>query len=348
MNCEIMIETQLERGQQDELLPLDQYDKVLIAESAGKDSMACLFHMLDLGIPKEKIELWHQSIDGGGEQHTEFLDWPVTESYIEAVGQLYGIKTTYQWRSHGIYGELLRQDSLTGDVYHLEDGEIRHWPTTRGKRSTRRRWPAMSADLRTRWCSAYAKIDVFARVLSNHPDYQGSKEKPLNILVVSGERREESANRARYHEVELHRCSNKKRRVHAWRPVIDWSERQIWDVYEKRRFLPHPAYLLGWNRTSCFGCIFSTADLWAMMREIAPDRFDRLVRMEKELQHTIDPKWTLEEKANLGSLKRLPTDARLSRWVELALNRSFVASDLIMEAWELPAGAMRGAAGGPG
>jgi len=51
---------------------------------------------------------------------------------------------------------------------------------------------------------------------------------------------------------------------------------------------------------------------------------------------------TLVEKANLGSLDRLPKDARLSQWVSAALSHSFSASDLIMPSWELPSGAMLG------
>lgn len=241
------------------LLPLSEYDHIVISESGGKDSIACLFYLM---------ELWHQCVDGGGADFVDFMDWPVTKAYIDAVGELFGIKTYYQWRSGGIFNELMQKESLTGDIYYTTDaGEIIHLPTRNGKLSTRLKWPAMSPDLRIRWCSPYVKIDVFRRVLNNHPKYQNKK-----VLVVTGERQEESANRAKYAEAELHACNTKSRLVHAWRLVIDWSEQQVWDMYEKRRFLPHPAYLLGWNRTSCFGCIFSTADLWAMMREIGATR----------------------------------------------------------------------------
>ncbi|MEX2462045.1 MAG: phosphoadenosine phosphosulfate reductase family protein [Paenibacillaceae bacterium] len=350
MTCEdfeVEIEKKLLDKEPVLLHPFYWYDKIIISESGGKDSMACLFYLLDIGIPPSKIELWHQSVDGGGDQYTDFLDWPVTESYIEAVGQHFGIKTCFQWRANGIYGEMMRKDSITGDVYYMDDGLTYHLPTKSGKLSTRLKWPAMSPNLSVRWCSAYAKIDVFRRVLNNHPDFKPTKEAKKFVLVITGERREESANRALYLETEAHACYTKNRIVHAWRPVIRWSERDIWDLFEKRKFLPHPAYLLGWNRTSCFGCIFSTADLWAMMREIAPDRFNELLRVERELNHTIDPKFTLDQKANMGSLDRLPKDARLSQWVQLALNRNFNKDDLIMKKWELPAGAMRGSAGGP-
>ncbi|QPA61252.1 phosphoadenosine phosphosulfate reductase family protein (plasmid) [Lysinibacillus sphaericus] len=326
------------------LLPLSEYDHIIISESGGKDSMACLFYLMELGVPLSKLELWHQSVDGGGANHIEFMDWPVTESYINEVGKLFGIKTCYQWRDGGFFNELMRKDSLTGDVYYTtEDGEIIHLPTKSGKLNTRLKWPAMSPDLRIRWCSPYVKIDVFRRVLNNHPLYKDKK-----VLVVTGERREESANRAKYAEAEIHACNSKKRLVHAWRPIIDWSEQQVWDMYEKRRFLPHPAYLLGWNRTSCFGCIFSTADLWAMMREIAPGRFNKLVEVEKQINHTVDTnRLTLEQKADMGSIDRLPKDSRINQWVSAALNKNFTKADLIMDKWELPAGAFRGNVGGP-
>lgn len=343
---ELAIENKVVKGQPVNLFPLNEYDYFLISESGGKDSIVCLWHLLDLGIDPAKIQLWHQSIDGGT-SGPEFLDWPVTESYVDAVGQLYGIKTSYQWRENGIYGELLRKDSLTGNVYYLDGGKIVCLPTRNGKKSTRYKWPAKSPDLSRRWCSAYVKIDVFRRVLNNHPDFRGSIENPVKILVISGERRQESPNRAKYLESEIHACNTRSRIVHAWRPVIDWPEERLWEEYERRRFLPHPAYLLGWNRTSCFGCIFSTPDLWAMMREIAPERFDVLVNMEKYLEHRVDNKLTLVEMAERGSLKRLPKSARTNKWVKMALSRNFNDFDLIVDKWELPAGALLGAAGGP-
>lgn len=344
---EITLETKLQKGNPVELFPLDEYDHVIVSLSGGKDSVSCMLHLLSQGVLPEKMELWHQSVDGNPQEEFEFLDWPAIESYNQAISELFQIPLTFQWREQGIYGELMRRDALTNDVYYVDEaGEIHVLPTKNGKKSTRLKWPAMSADLSTRWCSAYAKIDVFKRVLNNHPKYQGTLEHPKKILVITGERREESPNRARYLKAERHSTSSRTKIVHQYRPVIDWSEAEIWQLYEQHRLLPFPAYLLGWNRTSCLGCIFSTSDLWAMMREIVPERFARLVKLEKELQHTIDPKLTLEEKANRGSLDRLPKDARTSQWVEMALSRSIRKEDLLMDRWELPAGAFRGAAGG--
>lgn len=346
--CEVTMEEKVEKKKDIELLDYAEYDHILLSISGGKDSVACLLMLLESGVSKDKIELVHQCIDGKLDTAHDFLDWPVTESYIEALAEHFGLKLSFQWRAQGFYGELLRRERLSNDIYYLENGKVVHLPTQKGKKSTRLMWPAMSSNLSIRYCSAYLKIDVFRKYVNNHPDFKGTIENPKKILVITGERALESPARARYAYSEFHACNTKSRIVHAVRPVLRYTEEEVWALYEKYSLLSHPAYLLGWNRTSCFGCIFSTADLWAMMREIAPERFDRIARMEQELGHTIDAsRITVVEKANMGSLKRLPKDKRLSKWVDLALNRSFNKEDLIMDKWELPAGAFRGSEGGP-
>lgn len=41
----------------DRLLPLEEYDKIIILFSGGKDSLACVLDLLERGVPREKIEL---------------------------------------------------------------------------------------------------------------------------------------------------------------------------------------------------------------------------------------------------------------------------------------------------
>ena len=49
----------------DSLLPLEEYDLIAILLSGGKDSIACYYKLLELGVPKDRIEFWHHDIDGG-------------------------------------------------------------------------------------------------------------------------------------------------------------------------------------------------------------------------------------------------------------------------------------------
>jgi 3'-phosphoadenosine 5'-phosphosulfate sulfotransferase (PAPS reductase)/FAD synthetase len=204
------------------LLPLDQYDVIAVCYSGGKDSLAALLHLLDLGVPPSKIELHHQDIDGHGEA---LMDWPCTPAHVKATGEALGIPVVWSWREGRFVREMLRDNEPTAPVIYEREGTRFSLPTIRATSGTRMKFPQTSADLNVRWCSAYLKIDVLARVLNNDPAYQGKK-----VLVVTGERREESSARSKYDESEEHRCNSRNHLIHHWRPVIDWSEEQVQGV----------------------------------------------------------------------------------------------------------------------
>lgn len=42
-----------------ELLPLEEYDLIVVLLSGGKDSIASYFKLIELGVPKSRIEFWH-------------------------------------------------------------------------------------------------------------------------------------------------------------------------------------------------------------------------------------------------------------------------------------------------
>jgi 3'-phosphoadenosine 5'-phosphosulfate sulfotransferase (PAPS reductase)/FAD synthetase len=328
-----------EKGQL--LSDLLAYDRIICSSSGGKDSLASILYLLEIGVPKDKIFIWHQAIDGNPETDPPFMDWPITDSYVRAVGEALGIKTEFQWRKGGFYTEMMRQKARTADVQYQYNDQVVTLPTTKGKYSTRRKFPAKAMNLRTRFCSSSLKIDVCRRVLNNHPDYKEGR-----YLVITGERREESYIRAKYLNVEQHPCTTKKRHVTWWRSVLEWSEQEIWDIIERNRVYPHMAYQLGFSRTSCLGCIFSSCNQWAIMREIAPQRFNNLVQLEKDLNFTIDNKYSLTEMADRGN-PNFDWNSNTTRLVAKALAKEpFTAEDVFVQKWELPAGAFKGSAGG--
>ena len=73
-----------------ELLPLEEYDLIVVLLSGGKDSVACFYKLLELGVPKEKIELWHHDIDGG--HPSRRMDWRCTQNYVKALADAEGVK----------------------------------------------------------------------------------------------------------------------------------------------------------------------------------------------------------------------------------------------------------------
>ena len=91
---------------------LNQYDTIIVAFSGGKDSTACFLHLLDIGVPKEKIELWHHSIDGepGSEP---FMDWPITESYCKNFADAFKVPIYFSWRHGGFKRELLKPNGCS-------------------------------------------------------------------------------------------------------------------------------------------------------------------------------------------------------------------------------------------
>lgn len=328
-----------------EILPLTEYDIIIVSFSGGKDSIDLVLSLIDMGVPLHKIQLWHQDVDGHGER---FMDWACTPAYCRAVAKALGVRILFQWKEGGFLREMLRKDALTAPVhFECQDGTIRTVGGIRGKQSTRHKFPQVSMDLSVRWCSAYLKIDVASMAINNDPALKNAK-----ILFLSGERRQEGSidkhgnprGRAAYPEKEEHRCSNKKRRVDQWRLVIDHNEEQVWDIMRRHGIIPHPAYRIGFGRVSCMTCIFGLPDQWASIRHIDPERFGRILCYERVFGCTIKQGGDVEWQANKGSIYAQCNDAEL---VSLALSEDYPESLVRTDNWALPAGAFK-RGGGPG
>jgi 3'-phosphoadenosine 5'-phosphosulfate sulfotransferase (PAPS reductase)/FAD synthetase len=308
------------------------YDRVIVAFSGGKDSLACLLHIIDEGCPLDKIEIWHHLVDGNEGHH--FMDWRVTDDYCRKVTEHFGLPYYRQWREGGFEVEMNRFESPTGDVlYDTVEGTVEKLPSNKKKLGTRQKFPQVSGDLSVRWCSPYLKIDVARRVLNNDLRFRDS-----STLFITGERAQESKGRSKYAEFEPHVCDARagklKRRIDAWRPIHKWSEARVWEIIEKYRINPHPAYRLGWGRTSCAGCIFGRENQWASLRVVSPNQFQLINEYEDYFETTIDRKYSVIDLADKGS----PYPSINNYLIELANSVSF-NEPIVLENWELPAGA---------
>lgn len=387
----------------EQLRPLAEYDKIIVLFSGGKDSLACVLDLLERGVPKEKIELWHHDIDGG--HPTRRMDWPVTQAYVRAVAEYLGLALRVSWRVSGFWGEVYRIGASWPIQYaDPETGEIRECrQSERQLRSARLRerildtleqeelrsmgfrmkFPAKSASLAIRWCSSALKIEVSDAVIRDLEELRADGERlkfpaksgchqgrwcsgslkaqvenklygdiddlagNVNVLVISGERRQESAGRAKYNEMEVHRTNATKRAhrlVHQWRSVIDWTEADVWNIIKRHRITPHPCYAAGWNRCSCMMCIFSLPSHWAGIRELFPERFAEVEQDERDLGFTLDNKKTLAE--YVQGAKSCVSHADENALRQLTTG-SFSAQDVEVKEWIMPAGAFHGSAGGP-
>ena len=390
-----------------ELLPLEEYDLAAVLLSGGKDSIACYYKLLELGMPKEKIEFWHHDIDGG--HPTRRMDWRCTQNYVKSFSEAEEVPLRLSWRVNGFFGELYRIGA-SEPVEWMEPGtgEIRQCRLSQNYRKCqeikrkaaedmeerlkefgyRMKFPMKTGDLSRRWCSAYLKIMVADTVMANidqlgelerlggkrhkfpakgsthqgrwcsgnlkaavHDSVTSNLERTksdVKVLVVSGERRGESKGRSRYNEMEIHRTNAEKksrRIVHQWRPVIDYSEKDVWEVLKRHKVNPHPCYRAGWNRCSCAMCIFSTPKLFAGIRELYPEEFELLKQDERILGFTLDNKCDLDTFVGdaLSCVYHGDKEA-----IRSLVTGEFTVDDIYVEdTWKYPAGAFHGAEGGP-
>lgn len=348
-----------------ELLPLECYGRIYVLFSGGKDSVCSVLNLLELGVPKEKIILLHHDLDGESDKK---VDWPVTQAYCKAFAEAFGLQLRFSYREQGFYGELYRLGSSNPVRFEDADGTVKRIEPKAWKRSVelkelivqaeldddmealqsyhkelesygkRMKFPAKSADLSSRYCSASLKIEVGSIAIT----YQVDSHENCEILVVSGERRGESKNRSRYNMLELHRThapTRKKRIVHHFRNVLEFSERDVWEVLKRNRVVPHPCYALGWGRASCCVCIFSSPGHFKGLKEILPSYYENIRNAEIELNFTLDNKKNLDDYiANATSC--------LYRGNEVAINQvitgTFLPEDILLndsEEWVYPAGA---------
>ncbi len=268
-------------------LDISLYDRYVIFLSGGKDSIASLLRLVELGVDLNRVELWHHDIDG--REGSNLMDWSFMVDYNRKLAEHWGLPLLFSWLENGFEGEMNKENSFS----HAHKVETPNGLITlerdhkRAKPGTRRRFPQMSRDLSTRWCSSALKIDVARRALNNQTRFEGQ-----NTLVISGERRLESSGRAKYNQFEPHhsdrRNGRKRRHIDVWRPVLEWSEEQVWEIIAKHGIVAPVPYRLGWSRSSCMKCIFNDAVIWATLKEYFPGSLDRIAEYEREFGSTIN------------------------------------------------------------
>lgn len=318
-------------------IDLDVYDHVIVCVSGGKDSIACLLRLKDMGVDMSKVELWHHDVDGN--ENSQLMDWTFMRDYNRKFAAAMGLPLYFSWLEGGFEQEMLKENSYSRP-HKVETPEgllTLERDAKRSKPGTRLRFPQLSPSLQTRWCSSALKIDVGRRALNNQQRFDGKR-----VLFITGERRQESANRAKYNQLEPHACDRragrKGRHVDTWRPVLHWTEEEVWDSLRRHGVVAPVPYRLGWGRSSCMTCIYNSPKIWATIREYFPERAKRIAMYEDRFGTTIS-----RNKINVIALAETARPLRIDDIDALgqAFEEEYTLPVLLAkgEKWALPSGA---------
>lgn len=338
-------------------MDISDYDYIIVALSGGKDSVALLLRALEMiqecGAQGQLLA-WHHSVDGaphgpdgqgihGIAPDPPLMDWPCTEDYCRKLCEHLGVPLEFSWLEGGFRREMLRDGTPKARTFFETPTGVR-CSGGKGPPGTRLKFPQVSADLSVRWCSAYLKADPSSMALANQPDRFNHKR----ILFLTGERREESAARAKYQEFAIHRNDARKgklgRHIDHWRMVIDWPEAQIWNIIQRWGIVPHPCYRIGFARCSCLTCIFASDAQMATLWEIAQEYVQMQAKYETMFGTTVHRTRSVMERVFRG----VPYEAVAPEMVELAMNRQYEGPVWVPPSeWRLPAGAFGEDKAGP-
>lgn len=231
------------------VLDLRQFDKIFISVSGGKDSHAMLFLVRDLA-DRQRVpreKLLAMYADTG-------MEWHNAAEHVHALCKAAGVELVT------VYPVRPMIEQINWQIYR--HGRTVGFPRPNCRYCTRK--------------NKAAPMDKFTR------NFTGK------LLKVTGERWAESKARSELPEFcSIPRLNSRERKVFGWRPMLAFSEADIWAMVRDTGVPRHVCYEMGCGRLGCAGCIFSKdRELRIEMRE-NPDIFEALDRLEAESGYTM-------------------------------------------------------------
>ncbi len=139
----------------------------------------------------------------------------------------------------------------------------------------RSRWPSAAC----RYCTANCKRDPYEKFVRSLTS--------SNILHVTGERKLESRHRAGLPGLMTEkRVTSSTRTVTRWRPMLPFTEADVWAIISGSGLPVHAAYAYGCSRMSCALCVLASHEDLAIGAEYNPERAETYLKLERDTDHT--------------------------------------------------------------
>lgn len=160
-------------------------------------------------------------------------------------------------------------------------------------------WKGRAPSSKAQFCTEILKLQVIKEYIKELSEKTG-----MLPVSYSGERRQESHKRAKKPKEEFSTYFD----CMVVRPMIEWSEKEIFDFLEKKNVPPNPLYALGYKRVGCYPCIHSRKLELALLPEWA---WQRLEFYEKHLGRSWFPSGILP---GTKGTKKIPTIKEVREW----------------------------------
>jgi len=228
---------------------LTDYDVILIASSAGKDSQAMLDYVAELaraaGV-EDRITVLHNDL---GE-----VEWPGTSELAREQAEHYGYR--FEMR-HRVQGLLLEQIEARG------------------------MWPSANA----RYCTSDQKRGPARKLITQLVSELGI-DRQARVLYCLGLRAEESSGRAKKPVLAIDKAATSGvREVTTWHPILHWTETQVWDRIKASGVRYHWAYDKGMKRLSCSFCVLASREDLECAARLRPEMASKYAALEERMGH---------------------------------------------------------------
>lgn len=203
---------------------------VIVSLSGGKDSTATALHLRELGVPFAAV-----FADTGWESDVTYAY--IDEVLVPAIGPITTVRA-----------EVPVRPEHAAIVAGIE--EILGRPSPMVRRCVlHATYPRRTL----RWCTSELKL---APIRSFYHQHDGT------VVSVVGVRAAESAARAELPEWEIGDPID----AIVWRPLIAWSDADVFAILRRHGVAPNPLYLQGCHRVGCWPCIHARKEDYAVLR----------------------------------------------------------------------------------